>query len=200
MIAGRMRRRDLFRIFAPGLDASRAPTQAPAVGSAPAAGSTSAAGSAPSAGSVPAGAEASSTAPAFSLDAFYARRAGAGVVTGGTIPAFEITARADVRAPRGGAAEAPAPPPWRRGAAGGALPPGAVPRLVPHACIARESFCSACVERCPAEGALVMELGRPKVDEERCTGCGRCVEVCPAPERGFTVVPRSSPEGARRHA
>ncbi|WP_438013621.1 4Fe-4S binding protein [Sorangium sp. So ce315] len=190
MIAGRMRRRDLFRIFAPGLEAPRASTQAPAAGTAPA---SAAAGTA-AAGSVPA------PAPAFSLDAFYARRAGAGAATGGTIPAFEITARADVPAPRGGAAEAPAPPPWRRGTERGALPPGAVPRLVPHACIARESFCSACVERCPAEGALVMELGRPKLDEERCTGCGRCVEVCPAPERGFTVVPRSLPEGARRHA
>ncbi|WP_433926203.1 4Fe-4S binding protein [Sorangium cellulosum] len=168
----RMRRRDLFRIFSPGAEPPRGPTEEPA-----AARSTLPAARSP----VP--------AAAFSLDAFYARRAGSGAVTGETIPTFGITAPA----------EAPAPS-SRRGEAGCALPPGAVPRLLPHACIALESFCSVCVERCPAEGALVMELGRPKLDEGRCTGCGRCVEVCPAPVRAFSVVPRALPQGAQRHA
>ncbi|WP_437573221.1 4Fe-4S dicluster domain-containing protein [Sorangium sp. So ce887] len=180
----KMRRRDLLRIFSPGPEAPRGSTRAPAAAFAPAR----------------AAAFAPAPAAAFSLDAFYAQRVGAGAVTGETIPAFGISAPAEVPAPRAGAAEQPSPPPWRRGGAEGALPPGAVLRLLPHACIALESFCSVCVERCPAEGALVMELGRPKLDEDRCTGCGRCVEVCPAPVRGFTVVPRALPQGAPRHA
>ncbi|WP_437283957.1 4Fe-4S dicluster domain-containing protein [Sorangium sp. So ce406] len=159
----RMRRRDLFRIFSPSAEAP------------------------PTAAVAPAAAVAS--AAAFSLDAFYAQRAGSGAITGETIPTFGITAPADAPAPSS-----------RRGGAGCALPPAAVPRLLPHACIALESFCAVCVERCPAEGALVMELGRPRLDEERCTGCGRCVEVCPAPVRAFSVVPRALPQGAMRHA
>ncbi|WP_437662419.1 4Fe-4S dicluster domain-containing protein [Sorangium sp. So ce1182] len=180
MIAGtpRMRRRDLFRIFSPGPGEPRGSTAAPAA---------------------PSPAAPSSPAPAvpFSLEAFYAQREGSGAAAGQTIPTFGVTARAELPAAAG--AEAPAPPPWRRGGAGGALPSGAVPRLAPHACIAIESFCSVCVERCPAEGALVMELGRPKLTEDRCTGCGRCVEVCPAPVNGFSVVPRALPGGATRH-
>ncbi|WP_437825852.1 hypothetical protein [Sorangium sp. So ce1153] len=75
----RMRRRDLLRIFAPGPGAPRGSTAAPA---------------APS-----------STAPAvsFSLEAFYAQREGSGAAAGQTIPTFDVTARAELPAPRAGA-------------------------------------------------------------------------------------------------
>lgn len=66
----KMRRRDLLRIFSPGPEAPRGSTQAPAAAFAP--------------------------GPAFSLDAFYAQRVGSGAVTGETIPAFGISAPAEV--------------------------------------------------------------------------------------------------------
>lgn len=36
----------------------------------------------------------------------------------------------------------------------------------------------SCEKACPF-GAISMEDGIPKIDEEKCTGCGKCVEVCP---------------------
>ncbi len=35
-----------------------------------------------------------------------------------------------------------------------------------------------CVRECPF-GALVMENGLPKLDQEKCTGCGKCATTCP---------------------
>jgi len=130
-------------------------------------------------------------APGFSLDAFYARR---------------------------GAAEAPPPSPLRPGlpevattrvglgprrAPGGgglhalAIPEGGKVRLRAHACLALTgSFCSTCSERCPVPGAILVEAGRPRVDEQVCTGCGVCVGVCPAPINGFDIVlPRAEVRG-----
>ncbi|MFG0315692.1 MAG: 4Fe-4S dicluster domain-containing protein [Planctomycetota bacterium JB042] len=58
-------------------------------------------------------------------------------------------------------------------------------------CLAfRGTVCSVCVERCPVEGALRLEAGRPVVDADVCTGCGDCVDVCPAPTRAVVVRPR----------
>lgn len=84
-------------------------------------------------------------------------------------------------------AEALPRPPW-------APPPPAntlagTPRVRPHACLAYRGFCVVCSERCPVEGALVVEQGRPRVNPEACTRCGVCVSACPAPINGFEVTP-----------
>jgi Pyruvate/2-oxoacid:ferredoxin oxidoreductase delta subunit len=63
-----------------------------------------------------------------------------------------------------------------------------VARITPFACLARAG-CSTCSERCP-EPAIVIERGRPRVDESQCTGCGACVDACPAPERAIVLLPR----------
>ncbi len=58
-------------------------------------------------------------------------------------------------------------------------------------CLAfRGTICSVCVERCPEDGALRLEAGRPVVAPDRCTGCGDCVDVCPAPSRAVVIRPR----------
>jgi Pyruvate/2-oxoacid:ferredoxin oxidoreductase delta subunit len=67
---------------------------------------------------------------------------------------------------------------------------GATVRVRTGLCLAWQgSFCTTCVERCPVEGALVLEAGRPRVVAERCDGCGTCVRVCPAPLNAFELRP-----------
>lgn len=67
-----------------------------------------------------------------------------------------------------------------------------VARITPFACLARAG-CSTCSERCPEVGAIVLEAGRPRIEETRCTGCGACVDACPAPERAIVLLPRLPP-------
>ncbi|MGZ3454584.1 MAG: 4Fe-4S dicluster domain-containing protein [Polyangiales bacterium] len=61
-------------------------------------------------------------------------------------------------------------------------------RVKPEACLAYHSFCTVCSERCPVDGAIVIELGRPRIVETHCTGCGICVQVCPAPLEALELV------------
>jgi ferredoxin len=68
-------------------------------------------------------------------------------------------------------------------------------RVRPQLCLAWQgSFCSTCSERCPVEDAIVIELGRPRVVDTRCNGCGLCVQLCPAPLNAFEFLP--SPQQA----
>jgi len=56
-------------------------------------------------------------------------------------------------------------------------------------CLAyRSLFCSTCVERCPVEGAIVVEQGIPQIVASVCTGCGDCHAVCPAPENAVLMI------------
>jgi len=70
------------------------------------------------------------------------------------------------------------------------IAPAQVPVVLESACLATRSFCSVCVERCPRPGAIVVELGRPRVVPEACDGCGRCVAACPAPVLAFALEAR----------
>ncbi|MBN1205953.1 MAG: 4Fe-4S binding protein [Myxococcaceae bacterium] len=74
---------------------------------------------------------------------------------------------------------------------------GAVVSVRPQLCLAWQgSFCSTCAERCPVEGAIALDAGRPRVVAERCNGCGVCVRVCPAPLNAFELRPAGSPGGS----
>ena len=66
--------------------------------------------------------------------------------------------------------------------------PKRVVRIRESACLATRSFCTVCSERCPLPGAIVIELGRPRINDVACDGCGVCVELCPAPERAIEVI------------
>jgi MauM/NapG family ferredoxin protein len=54
--------------------------------------------------------------------------------------------------------------------------------------------CRVCVDRCPFPGGAIRMEGddraHPKVDGDRCTGCGLCVFVCPATGPAIAVAPR----------
>jgi ferredoxin len=175
-----MSRRELFGWFRrPVLDApaqvprpvSKEPTPAPA--------------------SEPASAPASEgdrAAAAFSLDTFYAARA-----ADRTIPAFAIhghTAAATTRVGLGRTGDAVTPA-VEHGDAITTIAAGLVPAILAHRCLATRSFCSVCVERCPTPRAIIIELGRPRIDPVHCDGCGRCVTTCPAPVLAFALVPRA---------
>jgi ferredoxin len=57
------------------------------------------------------------------------------------------------------------------------------------------SFCSVCVERCPVPGAIITEMGKPRIDPDLCTGCKICHDVCPAPKNAVFLVPRKPRPG-----
>jgi ferredoxin len=120
--------------------------------------------------------------PAFSLEAFYANRARSGEATlDGRIPAFSLREGPRDVAPRPGTPrEAPVL--------------GATVRVRTQLCLAWQgTFCTTCVEQCPVEGAILLELGRPHVVPERCNGCGTCVRMCPAPLNAFELRPAEAP-------
>ena len=63
-------------------------------------------------------------------------------------------------------------------------------------CLAYQgSFCSVCSERCPAEGAITVEQGKPRVNPDSCTGCKICHDVCPAPKNAVFLVARKPRQG-----
>ncbi len=57
------------------------------------------------------------------------------------------------------------------------------------------SFCSVCAERCPVEGAIMLEQGKPRVNPDLCTGCRICHDVCPAPKKAVFLVARKPTQG-----
>jgi ferredoxin len=57
------------------------------------------------------------------------------------------------------------------------------------------SFCSVCSERCPVDGAITVQQGKPRVNPDLCTGCRICHEVCPAPKNAVFLVPRKPRQG-----
>lgn len=67
-------------------------------------------------------------------------------------------------------------------------------------CLAYQgSFCSVCYERCPVEGAIAVEQGKPRVNPDFCTGCKICHDVCPAPKNAVFLVSRSPRQGMVAH-
>lgn len=158
----------------------------------------------------PAPVPASASGGGFSLEAFYSSRAQAGEATGSSIPAFSL--REGLVVPQEGISRigmAPSEPPAvaqapeilripeHSSAAPGpgrsAAPvAGMAVRVRPPLCLAWQgSFCSTCSERCPVEGVISVERGRPRVEASRCNGCGLCVQVCPAPLNALEFLPSS---------
>jgi MauM/NapG family ferredoxin protein len=69
-------------------------------------------------------------------------------------------------------------------------------QVTEHLCLAHHgTTCTLCSERCPVEGAITLTDGRPRVNEDTCTGCGVCRFVCPAPENAILLMPAYSRPG-----
>lgn len=139
-------------------------------------------------------------AEAFSLAGFYAKRAPG--PPGAAIPTFEVRAPASpVPTTRVGVTRA-ARPPWelsRGRRAEGAPRLGGPVAVVRSACLAWQgSPCWTCSERCPVEGAITLDAGKPTVDVERCDGCGECVAACPAPHNALKLAAHVHPQAAER--
>ncbi|AKJ05637.1 4Fe-4S binding protein [Archangium gephyra] len=114
--------------------------------------------------------------PGFSLEAFYSSRARSGEVTGRELPVFSL--REGLAVPQESTRRMGVPV------------AGMTVRVRPQLCLAWQgSFCGTCSERCPVEGAIAIESGRPSVVESRCNGCGLCVQACPAPLNALEFLP-----------
>jgi ferredoxin len=73
-------------------------------------------------------------------------------------------------------------------------PPLAV--ILDRFCLAWQgSFCSVCSERCPVDGAITVDQGKPRVNPDLCTGCKICHDVCPAPKNAVFLVARKPRQG-----
>lgn len=69
----------------------------------------------------------------------------------------------------------------------------AIARVDQDSCLAyNRSFCSVCAERCPVDGAIEVERGKPTIIADNCTGCGICHSVCPSPVNAITLSPKPS--------
>lgn len=76
----------------------------------------------------------------------------------------------------------------------GQAPPLAL--ILDRFCLAYQgSFCSVCSERCPVDGAITIEQGKPRINPDFCTGCRICHEVCPAPKNAVFLVSRKPRQG-----
>lgn len=74
--------------------------------------------------------------------------------------------------------------------------PDSLALILDRFCLAWQgSFCSVCSERCPVEGAITTEQGKPRIDPAICTGCRICHDVCPAPKNAVFMVARSPRQG-----
>ena len=72
-------------------------------------------------------------------------------------------------------------------------------KLKPQTCLAHQGqTCTACVERCPVEGAMELVAQKPQIHEDVCTGCGVCFHVCPAPQNPILILPVLSRPGRPR--
>lgn len=64
-----------------------------------------------------------------------------------------------------------------------------IAHIDPDLCLAHQrSFCSVCVERCPEQGALVLQDHLPQVQPDLCTGCAICQRACPAPINAIRLL------------
>lgn len=71
--------------------------------------------------------------------------------------------------------------------------------LQQYNCLAyNQSFCTVCAERCPHEGAIELDQGKPRIIAQNCTGCGICHSVCPAPMNAIMVMPNPNRPPAQR--
>jgi ferredoxin-type protein NapG len=48
--------------------------------------------------------------------------------------------------------------------------------------------CGACISSCPVDGALTLDMVRPVIDQNLCTGCGLCRESCITEPKAINIA------------
>jgi len=48
--------------------------------------------------------------------------------------------------------------------------------------------CGACLHSCPVDGALTLDMVRPVIDEQLCSGCGLCRENCITEPKAINIA------------
>lgn len=48
--------------------------------------------------------------------------------------------------------------------------------------------CGACIASCPVDGALRLDMVRPEINEELCSGCGLCRETCITEPKAINIA------------
>lgn len=73
-----------------------------------------------------------------------------------------------------------------------------VARIQAIMCLAYRGVpCSTCREQCPVPGAIAVDMGKPTIVADTCTGCGDCACLCPAPTPAIAILPRLPAPTAR---
>jgi ferredoxin len=57
-------------------------------------------------------------------------------------------------------------------------------------CLAKNSGCFSCVERCEQQAILVVMGEGIRIDEKMCNGCGTCEYICPVNPKAVSLKPR----------
>jgi Pyruvate/2-oxoacid:ferredoxin oxidoreductase delta subunit len=94
--------------------------------------------------------------------------------------------------------EEPPPAPVPQAVVAPAPPPATdeLALILDRFCLAHQgTLCTVCLERCPEQGAIVSENGKPRIVADLCTGCHVCHEVCPAPKKAVFFVARKPRPG-----
>lgn len=61
-------------------------------------------------------------------------------------------------------------------------------------CLAKNSGCFACVERCESRAIRLIPGVGIRVNPQLCTGCGTCEYVCPVTPKAVRMQPRTTPQ------
>jgi len=59
-------------------------------------------------------------------------------------------------------------------------------------CLARNSGCFACMERCGSDAIKLIPGVGVRINQQLCTGCGSCEYVCPVTPKGVKIAARTT--------
>jgi ferredoxin len=59
-------------------------------------------------------------------------------------------------------------------------------------CLAKNSGCFSCVERCEQQAILVVMGEGIRIDEKLCNGCGTCEYICPVSPKAVKLKARTN--------
>jgi ferredoxin len=67
-------------------------------------------------------------------------------------------------------------------------------------CLAKNSGCFACMERCESDAIKLIPGVGIRINQQLCTGCGTCEYVCPVTPKAVKMQARAKPSPTADHA